>query len=61
MTGDNWSEHCRELMADTGQGIYVGLFYVSFMLVVSLVLVNVVIAVRYTKSVFLQCMQDCHR
>ena len=45
MTGDNWSEHCRELMIDTGEGVYVAVFYVSFMLVVSLVLVNVVIAV----------------
>jgi len=46
MTGDNWSEHARELMADTGgSGVYVALFYVSFMLIVSLVLVNVVIAV----------------
>ena len=45
MTGDNWSEHCRELMVDTGEGVYVGIFYVSFMLIVSLVLTNVVIAV----------------
>ena len=39
------SELCRELMADTGEGVAVALFYVSFMLIVSLVLVNVVIAV----------------
>jgi len=39
MTGDNWSEHARELMADTGgSGVYVALFYVSFMLIVSLVI-----------------------
>ena len=45
MTGDNWSEHCRELMTSSGQGILVSMLYVSFMLIVSLVLVNVVIAV----------------
>lgn len=45
MTGDNWSEHCRELMKESGQHILVGCLYVSFMLLVSLVLVNVVIAV----------------
>ena len=45
MTGDNWSEDCRDLMAETGQGPMVGIFYVSYMLLVSLVLVNVVIAV----------------
>ena len=45
MTGDNWSEHCRELMSSSGQGILVSMLYVSFMLIVSLVLVNVVIAV----------------
>jgi len=60
MTGDNWSEHCRELMTDTGQGAYVGLFYVSFMLVVSLVLVNVVIAVRCTEPAVLQWIQVVH-
>ena len=32
-------------MVDTGEGVYVGIFYVSFMLIVSLVLINVVIAV----------------
>ena len=45
MTGDNWSTDCRDLMAETGQGAMVGIFYVSFMLLVSLVLINVVIAV----------------
>jgi len=45
MTGDNWSTDCRDLMAETGQGAMVGIFYVSFMLLVSLVLLNVVIAV----------------
>ena len=45
MTGDNWSSDCRDLMAASGQGAMVGIFYVSFMLLVSLVLLNVVIAV----------------
>jgi hypothetical protein len=45
MTGDNWSQDCRDLMAVSGQGAMVGIFYVSFMLLVSLVLLNVVIAV----------------
>ena len=45
MTGDNWSEHCRDLMADKGEPVYVALFYVTYMLIVFLVLVNVVIAV----------------
>ena len=39
------SEHCRDLMADTGSSVGVGMFYVTFMLIVALVLVNVVIAV----------------
>ena len=32
MTGDNWSEDCRNLMAESGQGAMVGIFYVRFSL-----------------------------
>ena len=45
MTGDNWSDICRNLFVSTGQGAGVAMFFVSFQLIVALVLVNVVIAV----------------
>eukprot|EP00293_Proteomonas_sulcata_P016199 CAMPEP_0184308664 /NCGR_PEP_ID=MMETSP1049-20130417/17054_1 /TAXON_ID=77928 /ORGANISM="Proteomonas sulcata, Strain CCMP704" /LENGTH=557 /DNA_ID=CAMNT_0026621389 /DNA_START=20 /DNA_END=1693 /DNA_ORIENTATION=+ len=45
MTGDNWSEIARNLFVETGNGAAVGIFFVSFQLIVALVLVNVVIAV----------------
>jgi voltage-gated sodium channel len=45
MTGDNWSDICRGLFVLTGQGAGVAMFFVSFQLIVALVLVNVVIAV----------------
>ena len=34
MSGDAWSEHCRDLMAASGQHVLAALFYVSFILVV---------------------------
>ena len=45
MTGDNWSDICRDLFEITGEGAIVALYFVSFQLIVALVLVNVVIAV----------------
>ena len=45
MTGDNWSDIARTLFVETGQGPGVAIFFVSFQLIVALVLVNVVIAV----------------
>jgi voltage-gated sodium channel len=45
LTGDGWSEQCRDLMEESGQGQLVAVIYVSFMLIVSLVLLNVVMAV----------------
>jgi len=32
MSGDNWSEQCRDLMERTGQGPLVAIFYVSYLL-----------------------------
>eukprot|EP00286_Rhodomonas_abbreviata_P010481 CAMPEP_0181335708 /NCGR_PEP_ID=MMETSP1101-20121128/26990_1 /TAXON_ID=46948 /ORGANISM="Rhodomonas abbreviata, Strain Caron Lab Isolate" /LENGTH=373 /DNA_ID=CAMNT_0023445875 /DNA_START=45 /DNA_END=1163 /DNA_ORIENTATION=- len=45
MTGDNWSEIARGLFSATGNGAATAIFFVSFQLIVALVLVNVVIAV----------------
>mmetsp|Transcript_5873 Transcript_5873/g.9308 ORF Transcript_5873/g.9308 Transcript_5873/m.9308 type:complete len:423 (-) Transcript_5873:1747-3015(-) len=45
MTGDQWGGIARELFVVTGQGPEVAIFFVSYQLLVSLVLVNVVIAV----------------
>mmetsp|Transcript_2003 Transcript_2003/g.4552 ORF Transcript_2003/g.4552 Transcript_2003/m.4552 type:complete len:822 (-) Transcript_2003:47-2512(-) len=45
LTGDNWAYICRHLFTLTGNGPGVALFFVSYQLFVSFVLVNVVIAV----------------
>ena len=45
MTGDNWSDIARDLFIQTGSGAAVAMYFVSFQLIVALVLVNVVIAV----------------
>mmetsp|Transcript_1389 Transcript_1389/g.3032 ORF Transcript_1389/g.3032 Transcript_1389/m.3032 type:complete len:772 (-) Transcript_1389:640-2955(-) len=45
MTGDNWSDIARGLFTLTGQDTGVAIFFVSFHLIVALVLLNVVIAV----------------
>lgn len=45
MTGDNWSEIARDLFIASGNGPATAVFFVSFQLIVALVLVNVVIAV----------------
>ncbi|EKX40769.1 hypothetical protein GUITHDRAFT_113039 [Guillardia theta CCMP2712] len=45
MTGDNWSDIARGLFTLTGQNTGVAIFFVSFHLIVALVLLNVVIAV----------------
>lgn len=45
MTGDNWADIARDLFVETGMGAAVAMYFVSFQLIVALVLVNVVIAV----------------
>lgn len=46
-------------MVDTGKGVYVAMFYVSFMLIVSLVLVNVVIAVLLDEFAKVNALAPC--
>lgn len=45
MTGDDWSVLVRELFQLTGSPIGVGLFFVSFQLLVTFTMVNVVVCV----------------
>ena len=45
LTGDDWAYISRQLIAITGNGPGVAIFFVSYQLLVSFVLVNVVIAV----------------
>ena len=72
MTGDAWSEHCRDLMllaiassedkeSRSGQqdALWVVMYYVSFVLVVSLVLVNVVMVISQYMRRTLACLQSC--
>jgi hypothetical protein len=41
MTGDGWSEHCRDLMSASGEHVAVAIFYVSYILLVGFTLLNV--------------------